>query len=72
MEEHSTDEEEFTDEQLRAALDRMGNEAKRKAFAAGLPVVILKGSDLIALHADGREEILERLENHNTSLAAKK
>lgn len=50
---------EFTDEQLRAALKRIGREARRQAFAAGRPVILVKGRSLVALHADGREEILE-------------
>jgi hypothetical protein len=52
---------EFTDEQLRAALKRMGREARQLAFAAGRPIIILKGRSIVALHADGREEVLERL-----------
>jgi hypothetical protein len=52
---------EFTEEQLRAALRRVGREARRAAFAAGRPVIILKGTSLVALHADGTEEVIERL-----------
>jgi hypothetical protein len=42
-------------------LRRVGEEARREAFAAGRPVIILKGTALIALHADGTEEVIERI-----------
>ena len=60
---------EFTEEQLRAALRRVGEEARREAFAAGRPVIILKGTALIALHADGTEEVIERLDRPGTDTA---
>jgi hypothetical protein len=44
--------------QLRAALKQVGQEARREAFAAGLPIFVLRGTSLIALHADGTEEII--------------
>lgn len=59
--ENDHDEPEFTDEQLRAALRRVGEDARREAFAAGRPVFIIKGTSLVALHADGTEEILKTL-----------
>jgi hypothetical protein len=62
MPEDIDDGREFTDEQLRAALRRVGEEARREAFAAGLPVIILKGRSLVALHADGTEEVIEQLD----------
>jgi hypothetical protein len=62
MPEDIDDGREFTDEQLRAALRRVGEEARREAFAAGLPVYILKGKSLVALHADGTEEVIEQLD----------
>ena len=52
---------EFTDEQLRAALRRVGREARQSAFAAGYPVIVIKGMAIVALYPDGREEILETL-----------
>src|ERR1700722_10454130 len=55
---HDTDDREFTDEQLRAALKRVGEDAQTEAFAAGRPVYILKGNTVVALHADGTEEIV--------------
>jgi len=61
MQDNMIDSPEFTDEQLRAALKRMGRDARQEAFAAGLPVTIIKGDFLVALHADGTEEIVEAL-----------
>ncbi len=55
------DEPEFTDEQLRAAIKRVGEDARQAAFAAGRPVFIIKGRSLVALHADGTEEIIKIL-----------
>jgi hypothetical protein len=51
---------EFTDDELRAALKAIGEETRRRAFAAGLPVYYLKGAALLALHPDGTEEIIEQ------------
>jgi hypothetical protein len=65
MPEDVNDDREFTDEQLRAALRCVGEEARREAFAAGLPVYILKGRFLVALHADGTEEVIKQLEEVN-------
>jgi hypothetical protein len=62
MPEEIDDGREFTDEQLRAALKRVGEDARREAFAAGLPVYILKDGAIVALHADGTEEVLEQLD----------
>ncbi|HTU20628.1 MAG TPA: hypothetical protein VMG10_21385 [Gemmataceae bacterium] len=61
MPEDVLDGQEFTDEQLRAALRRVGQEARQTAFAAGYPVIVIKGMALVALYPDGREEILEPL-----------
>jgi hypothetical protein len=61
MHESSNDAAEFTDEQLRAALKRVGKEARREAFAAGRPVIVVKGRSLVALYADGTEKIVEPL-----------
>ena len=61
MPEDNSDGLEFTDEQLRAVLQRVGQDARRTAFAAGRPVFIVKGTSLVALHADGTEEIIESL-----------
>jgi hypothetical protein len=59
--ESKSDESEFTDEQLRAALRGVGRDARQAAFAAGRPVFIVKGTALVALHADGTEEIIKSL-----------
>jgi hypothetical protein len=61
MQETNGDAPEFTDEQLRAALKRVGRDARQAAFAVGRPVIIIKGGAIVALHADGSEEILESL-----------
>jgi hypothetical protein len=44
MPENDSEGMEFTDEQLRAALKRVGQEARRAAFAAGRPVSLSKVS----------------------------
>ena len=62
MQENEIDVPEFTDEQLRAALLRVGKEARERAFAAGLPVVVVQGKALVAMHPDGSVEFLEALE----------
>lgn len=46
---------EFTDEELLAALERMGEEVEREAFAAGQPYVVMRGSDLVWIYPDGHE-----------------
>ncbi|HEY7313685.1 MAG TPA: hypothetical protein VH643_30325 [Gemmataceae bacterium] len=61
MQESGGDEPEFTDEQLRSALRRVGRDARQEAFAAGRPVFFVKGASLVALHADGTEEIIKTL-----------
>ena len=61
MPESNRDGPEFSDEQLRAVLKRVGQDARQRAFAAGRPVFIVKGTSLVALHADGTEEIIECL-----------
>src|SRR5262249_48001617 len=59
------DEPEFTDEQLRAALKRVGEDARRAAFAGGQPIFIVRDSSLIAVYEDGTERVIERLERGN-------
>jgi hypothetical protein len=61
MQENGHDGVEFSDEQLRAALRRVGRDARQAAFAAGRPVVVVKDSLLVALFPDGTEQILESL-----------
>ncbi len=56
---------EFTDEQLRAALHRMGEQARREAFEAGLTVTIVRNGHLIRQFVDGREEDLGSIEFAN-------
>lgn len=58
---------EFTEEQLRRVLRSVGEEARRSAFAAGRPVIFIKDKAIVALHADGREEILEYLPSEPVS-----
>ncbi len=48
---------EFTDEELRAALRRVGEHARQQAFSAGKPIVILRGTDLVWIYPDGHEEV---------------
>jgi hypothetical protein len=56
MEDSNIDPPEFTDEQLRAALKRVGEVARREAFSAGRSVMIARGASLVLLHPDGTEE----------------
>ncbi len=60
MDEKILNGEEFTDEQLRAALKRMGDKACQATFAAGRPVVVFRHGALVALYPDGTEKILEQ------------
>ena len=46
---------EFTDEQLRAALHRMGEQARTEAFAAGLAVTMARNGHVIRQYPDGHE-----------------
>jgi hypothetical protein len=50
---------EFTDEQLRKVLKRVGEEARRRAFAAGRPVTVLEGANLVHIWPDGRREVIQ-------------
>lgn len=52
---------EFTDEQLRAALRDVGEEARRAAFAAGRPVMVAREGWLVLLRPDGSEEVVSRI-----------
>ena len=61
MQEDGLDTPELTDDQLRAALRRMGRDARQAAFAAGRAVPVLKDGVIVALHADGTEEIVALL-----------
>ena len=54
---------EFSDEQLRDALKRVGTEAQRISFVAGRPIVYLKGKYLIALHQNGTEQVLKPVQH---------
>lgn len=65
------DEREFTDEELHEALHRIGREVRQEAFAAGRPVVFLKDGAIVAVHPDGREEVLERLHQESNPDARK-
>lgn len=61
MNEEIADELEFTDEQLRAALKRVGREARQQAFAGGRPVFFVKNGSLIALQSHGTEKVVKVL-----------
>ncbi len=54
------DDREFTDEQLRAALERVGQTARQEAFQAGVPVIVLRDGKLVWIYPDGREETVDR------------
>lgn len=58
MNPNSTDVPEFTDEQLREALKRVGSDARQAAFAAGRPILIVREGQLVEQHADGTERYL--------------
>lgn len=49
---------EFTDEQLRTALKRIGRDARQAAFAVGRPILIIRDAQLIEMHADGTERVV--------------
>jgi hypothetical protein len=53
------EEREFTDEQLRAALRRMGEAVREEARRAGDVLTIVRGGYLVVVHPDGREERIE-------------
>jgi hypothetical protein len=55
----------FTHEQLNRALKEIGEEARREAFAAGLPVAIFKNGNVVLQYADGHEEIAPPREARN-------
>lgn len=57
---------EFTDEQLRAVLKRVGSDARQAAFAAGRPIMIAKKSHLVLIYPDGAEEIVAPLPSQET------
>jgi len=47
----------------RAALQRVGRDARQEAFAAGLSVLVLKGGAIVEVHPDGTEKVIEYLSN---------
>ena len=55
MSDIQTEPREFTDQQLHAALKRVGEQAKKQAFSAGKPIVVLRGTQLVWIYPDGRE-----------------
>ena len=63
MSDDVNDEPEFTDDQLRAALRRVGEDARQEAFAAGLSVLVLRGRAIVSVHPDGSEEVVDYLAN---------
>ena len=58
MSEEIAEDVEFTEDQLRAALKRVGRDAQQEAFARGRPVYFVKNGSLIALYADGSETVI--------------
>jgi len=58
MNPNSIDAPEFTDEQLRDALKRVGSAAREAAFSAGRPILIVREGQLVEQHADGTERLL--------------
>jgi hypothetical protein len=46
---------EFTDAELKDALKRVGEDARRAAFQSGHPVAFLKDGKLVQVFPDGRE-----------------
>jgi hypothetical protein len=49
------------DEELRASLKRVGARAREAAFAAGRPVVVLRGGSLVEEFPDGTTRTIESL-----------
>lgn len=62
MQEIIDDPPEFSDEQLRAALKRMGEEARQKTFSAGLPVMVIEDGKFILIFPDGSRKVTGYLE----------
>jgi hypothetical protein len=67
MKESIQDPPEFTDDELRAVLKTVGENARRKAFAAGHSVMIARGGKLVQLHPDGTEEVVGPLDGETTT-----
>lgn len=53
---------EFTDDELRAALKQMGEEARTAAFAIGRPIMVLKDGQLVLLCPDGSKIAVGRID----------
>ena len=58
MNDSKCDSPEFTEDQLRAALKTVGEEARREAFSAGHSVMIIRGASLVLLNPDGTENVV--------------
>lgn len=61
---------EFTDDELQAALERMAQAVRREAYAAGQPIVILRGAQFVWQFPDGHEEcvaVADAATNQNAS-----
>jgi hypothetical protein len=67
MKESIQDPPEFTDDELRAVLKTVGENARRKAFAAGHSVMIARDGKLVLLHPDGTEEVVGPLDGETTT-----
>ncbi|PSL49319.1 hypothetical protein CLV51_101650 [Chitinophaga niastensis] len=60
------------DELVKRAAEKAGNKAARESLALGLPITILKGTSVIKLYPDGKEELVEELENPFVKITQKK
>jgi hypothetical protein len=58
MAEMNCDQPEFSDNELRAALKRAGQTARRATFETGRPIVVYRDNQLIGVYQDGHQVIL--------------
>jgi hypothetical protein len=56
------DQPEFSDSQLRDALQRVGRDARQATFKTGRPIVVYKGKKLIRVYQDGREVAVQSID----------
>lgn len=61
------DKPEFSDDELRAALKRMGTEVRRATKAAHRPIIVFKNGTIVAIDAKGKETIIEPLPSTHAS-----
>lgn len=60
------------DELVKRAAEKAGSKAARESLALGLPIAILKDSQVINLYPDGKEEVIEELKNPFVKITQKK